>query len=312
VSTLERWARKPLSFAGGFAYRSTRKLANALLPAYTRQLTVLPDDIFLVSYPKSGNTWVRFLIGNLLSPSEPVTFASLERVVPEIYHHTNRELLSCPRPRVIKSHEPFDPRYPKVIYLVRDPRDVTVSAYHYFVKKGRFSEAYPIEQFLELFMNGQTDFADSWVENVASWVSTRSGSEKFLMIRYEDGLANPTVWAAKLAAFLGIEPGPERLQRAIELSSARRMRESELREGEQWATIRGTRKDIPFIRTARAGGWRKELPESCVFRIESAWGKWMTYLGYELATQPAATANSPAGVSAIDILPQHNTRTEGP
>ena len=43
-----------------------------------RGLTVYPDDTFLVSFPRSGNTWIRFLVGNLLSPDDPVSFATLE------------------------------------------------------------------------------------------------------------------------------------------------------------------------------------------------------------------------------------------
>src|SRR5580698_1578569 len=96
-----------------------------------RAFHVLPDDIFLVSYPKSGNTWTRFLLGNLMSPDERVTFVNVERKVPDIYAKSKKALKKIPSPRVIKSHECFDPRYRRVIYIVRDPRDVAVSAYHY-------------------------------------------------------------------------------------------------------------------------------------------------------------------------------------
>ncbi|MGH9453777.1 MAG: hypothetical protein ACRD2O_07390, partial [Terriglobia bacterium] len=50
-----------------------------------RMLNILPDDIFLVSFPKSGNTWTRFLIGNLVHPEELITFANVSRIVPDIY-----------------------------------------------------------------------------------------------------------------------------------------------------------------------------------------------------------------------------------
>src|ERR1700722_19148960 len=44
-----------------------------------RSFQVFSDDIFLVSYPKSGNTWTRFLLGNLMNPHEGITFANVER-----------------------------------------------------------------------------------------------------------------------------------------------------------------------------------------------------------------------------------------
>ena len=50
-----------------------------------RGLTVFPEDVFLVSYPRSGNTWTRFLLGNLLWQNDPVTFLNIESRIPEIY-----------------------------------------------------------------------------------------------------------------------------------------------------------------------------------------------------------------------------------
>ena len=41
-----------------------------------------------------------------------------------------------PRPRILKSHECFQPQYPRIIYIVRDPRDICVSFYHPNLKWG--------------------------------------------------------------------------------------------------------------------------------------------------------------------------------
>ena len=70
-----------------------------------RRLTVYPDDVFIVSYPRSGNTWIRFLVGNLLDPDDPITFANVELRVPEIYFFSDQQLLALTRPRILKSHE---------------------------------------------------------------------------------------------------------------------------------------------------------------------------------------------------------------
>src|ERR1700751_2174698 len=92
-----------------------------------RNFAVYPDDTFVVSYPRSGNTWTRFLIANLLHPEEPATFLNIGRLVPDAEVQSSRYMRSIPSPRVIKSHTYFDPRYPRVIYIVRDPRDVAPS-----------------------------------------------------------------------------------------------------------------------------------------------------------------------------------------
>src|SRR5437868_10954354 len=96
-----------------------------------RNVFVFPDDVFIVSFPRSGNTWTRFLVGNLISQNEPISFVNVESRIPDIYLHSQESLCRMSRPRVLKSHEPFDPRYKKVIYVVRDPRDVAVSRYHF-------------------------------------------------------------------------------------------------------------------------------------------------------------------------------------
>src|ERR1700732_1176699 len=74
-----------------------------------QNLTVFSDDVFLVSYPRSGNTWTRFLIGNLIYQREPVTFANIESRIPEIYFNPDRVMRRLARPRILKSHECFQP-----------------------------------------------------------------------------------------------------------------------------------------------------------------------------------------------------------
>ena len=90
-----------------------------------------PDDTFIVSYPRSGNTWTRFLVANLLFADRPVTFANIEELVPDAEAQSSLYMKRVPSPRVIKSHEYFDHRYPKMLYIVRDPRDVVLSYYNF-------------------------------------------------------------------------------------------------------------------------------------------------------------------------------------
>src|SRR5579862_3428641 len=99
------------------------------------RFTVYPDDTFLVSYPKSGNTWVRFLLANLIYPNEEIGFSNINRVLPSPDVLSRRFLKKLPRPRILKSHQPYDLRFRRVVYLVRDPRDVVISEYHFNLKK---------------------------------------------------------------------------------------------------------------------------------------------------------------------------------
>jgi uncharacterized membrane protein YkvA (DUF1232 family) len=264
-----------------------------------RGLTVYPDDTFLVSFPRSGNTWTRFLVCNLMDPDHPVTFAELESRIPEIYDVPDRILRRFPRPRTIKSHESFDPRYRKVIYIVRDPRDVAVSYYEFQLKRKVISEQCTLESFLPRFLESEFEpTTGCWGDHVLSWLATRHGRSNFLMLRYEDMQQQTAEAGAHIARFLGVDSAPERVARAVELSSADRMRALEREQAHLWKETRRTRQDKPFVRRAVAGGWKWSLPESCVFQIESAWGHIMQMLGYALTTRahPQPLPNAWSGV----------------
>src|ERR1019366_2824026 len=157
--------------------------------------------------------------------------------------------------------------------IVRDPRDVVVSNYHWEMKKRSMRDAYPIEKFVDGWMEPVYWVrVGSWGDHVTSWLSTRQGHDGFLLLRYEDLLTDPTRELAKVARILGLEPEPERLARAVELSSADRMRKLEKEQGGKWVETRNTRQDKQFVRQASSGGWRATLPAECVARIEREWG----------------------------------------
>ncbi|HUO14460.1 MAG TPA: sulfotransferase domain-containing protein [Verrucomicrobiae bacterium] len=253
--------------------------------AAARGLTVFPDDTFLVSFPRSGNTWTRFLVCNLMNPDHPVSFAELESRIPEIYFVPDRKLREFPRPRVIKSHECFDPRYRRIIYIVRDPRDVLISYYEFQLKRRVISEECSLDQFLPQFMESAIEpKIGSWRDHVVSWIATRGGQENFLLLRYEEMLANTQTEAAKIARFLGLESNLERTARAVELSSADRMRTLEKEQSDKWSATKKTRKDKPFVRKAVSGDWKSRLSSPCIEQIEVAWGDVMRSVGYELVS----------------------------
>jgi hypothetical protein len=248
-----------------------------------RNFEVYPDDTFVVSYPRSGSTWMRFLVANLVWPDETVTFANLDRLVPATAAVSSRALKRVPRPRIIKCHNYFDHRYQSVIYIVRDPRDVVLSEYRYVLKDRGIPDGYPMERFVERFINGEVNEYSSWKESVGSWLAARGDSDRFLLLRYEDMVEHTTRELGKVAKFLKIEAGPERLALAVERSSADHMRALEEKEGDHWVVTKGKRKDVPFVGKAKAGIWQSALPKSCVAQIENAWGPLMARLGYELA-----------------------------
>jgi hypothetical protein len=260
-----------------------------------RELVIFDDDVFLVSFPKSGNTWTRFLVANLVYPDQRADFGNIHDLVPDPGATTKRRLHNMPRPRIIKSHECFDPRYPRVIYIVRDPRDVAVSQYHYHRKCKRIDDDYPIAKFVARFLAGETCPHGSWGENVATWLVTRSQDPRFLLLRYEDMLSDTPRELAKIASFLNLAVTPQHISQAIERSSPSEMRRMEKSQSELSRLTRDTRKDLSFVRAASSGGWKSELPDVLASKIETAWAPLMQRLGYELTTVRPDERIEPAG-----------------
>jgi hypothetical protein len=263
-----------------------------------RGVTVFPDDVFLVSYPRSGNTWARFLISNLVFPDDPTTFTNVESRIPEIYFNPDHVMRRLPRPRILKSHECFQPHYRRNIYIARDPRDVAISFYHHNAKWRNIPDDYPMEEFVPRFMAAEFDTRwGTWSDHVLSWRSMRQGRKEFLFLRYEDMKKDPIGALESVGQFLkecsfpNIDLSHSRLARAVDLSSPERMRELEKEQAGKWVLTRQTRRDKPFVRTAKAGGWKSVLTPKSVAQIESAWGDVMRNLGYELSAESVVVSS---------------------
>jgi len=254
-----------------------------------RNFEVYPDDTFVVSYPRSGSTWTRFLVANLVWPDQTVTFANLDRLVPATAAVSSRVLKRVRRPRIIKCHNYFDHRYQNIIYIVRDPRDVVLSEYRFCLKSRSIPDGYPMERFVAQFIRGEVNQYSSWKESVGTWLAARGDSDRFLLLRYEDMVEHTTRELEKMATFLHIDATAQRISQAAERSSADHMRALERTQSDIWIVTKGKRNDIPFVGKAKAGVWRSSLPETCVAQIENAWGPLMVTLGYELAGGPASS-----------------------
>lgn len=262
-----------------------------------RELAVFPDDTFVVSYPRSGNTWTRFLIASLIG--QP-TLENISGMIPEIYLYSNRQLMRFPRPRILKSHEPFDPRYKKVLYIVRDPRDVAVSLYHYSRKRRNIPDGYPMDEFVLGYLRGDFfDFCGTWQQHVASWLYTQP-NQQMLWLRYEDMLDKPGEAVRRIAGFMGIAVSAEKIASIIDACSYEHMRTMEQQGGQRWKMTQHTRTDIPFIRKAAKGAWTTELSQASQERIESAWGDTMKKLQYPIEARAGLDAERrEAGSEAV-------------
>ncbi|MGH2568715.1 MAG: sulfotransferase domain-containing protein, partial [Bacteroidota bacterium] len=228
-----------------------------------------------------GNTWCRFMLAQIMHPDLEIDFTNIDRFAPDIYRPTDFQLKRVIRPRLIKSHDYYDPRYRWVVFVVRDPRDVVLSYYHFMIRRRKIQPNEPMERHVCRFLAGDLDRYGAWHENVGSWIGAREGTPGFVMVRYEDLKSDPTTELVRICQHQGLEYDDLLIKRAIAAGDSKRMRKLEEEQMSQWVEAKGTDTSIPFVRSATAGGWKVQLEPRLVDLINHTCGRQMSSIGYK-------------------------------
>lgn len=262
-----------------------RRVKDAL-KAVAREVTlsIRADDTFIVSYPKSGNTWMRFLLGALLLRGRQggeVDFGNMDELIPDIYRHGGLKLRALPAPRFLKSHEPYDPRVKRAVCMVRDPRSVALSYYFFLKRERRLGPDEPISSFMPRFLRGELDSYGPWDAHVQGWLAAEQEHPGVVVLSYEQMRADPLAGARRAASALGLPDDEESLAAAIQASSFERMQALDRgRDANTNAGLKGKDLSILFVRKGKPDEWREHLKGESLEQLHDAFGQTMGRLGY--------------------------------
>lgn len=274
---------------------------------------------WLASYPKSGNTWTRALLGNLLReegdderlialngtissnrtifdnltglPSADLTDDEIDLLRPAGY----RMLATRGTRRLfVKVHDAYhangqgEPLFPAdvsigVIYLVRNPMDVVVSyAYH----QGHEDFGRVIEQMADhrhVMAGGKgaqlRQQTYGWSGHYREWHS--QNMIPVLTVRYEDMIADTARELGRMADFLEVRTDAAALAASVDASRFERLRDAEQRDG----FLERPEKAARFFRSGRVGEGAERLDAGQRQRIRDAHGDLMDALGYGIEVQ---------------------------
>ena len=245
-----------------------------------KDLEALSDDIYIVGYPKSGNTWLNFLIAHIVSRKNikgSLNFSNIEKIVADIYQNPSWKLSKLERPRMLKSHEPYLSKYPKVIYIVRDPRSVAISYFKFLKAMGNLPANYSINKFISNFLEiNKFDNFLNWEMHALSWFKEAKLNKKnILIIRYEDLSKETFKYLHSVLVFLDIPHSKEDLYSAIKYCSVKNMRAIEKKEHLKYMT------KYSFIRKAKVNSWELELNLNHSKKIKDKWIDTMKLFGYK-------------------------------
>ena len=189
----------------------------------------------------------------------------------------------------------------RAIYLVRDVRDVLLSAYAMDSTTGMalyHSHGRGFDGYIETFLKGKVAHQGSWQNHVNSWMdSPLAGSDNLLLIRFEDMRRNTESTVTTVLDFLEFSYDLDKVRAAIANNSLERMRAKEeilKRSGvklDKKVLIRDLtveNEEGRFVRKGAIAGWRNKLTEPQLRLIEQRTGATLLRMGYELASSAQA------------------------
>lgn len=239
---------------------------------WARHRSFLPSDAFVGSYPRSGSTWLRFMLLEILA-GEAAGFSRTNEMLPDVGRHQTGAPVLPAGGRLIKTHEPFRPEYKKAIYLARDPRDVALSEFAYQKALGLAGDNFDV--YLTRFLRGEVNPFGSWINHATSWMDAAdSGRSEILLVCFEELKRNSVQELSRIAEFLGVPVPAAKICEAVANNSMDKMRQKE-KADPQRASAKGK-----FIRSGSAGGWRASFTDQQSQLVQQYAGDIMARLGY--------------------------------
>lgn len=231
------------------------------------------ENYYLVSYPKSGNTWVRFLLANYLH-SGSVDFDNIQEIIPEY----NVNPITQNSTHFFKSHESYNSSYQNVIYVVRDPRDMIVSFYYYRLNANIINSDTSIQEYIYSFLSNPGKFGQ-WNEHVRSWYEMKDHIN-ILFVKYEDLVNDVTNEFLRILEFVNLPKEKYKLIKAIRSSDFQNLRLAE-RKSSHPVIKKIKSNNSYFTRKGRVGDYARYFDKKNLSLVEKIYKDEMKLFGYE-------------------------------
>lgn len=261
-------------------YRKIRHQASrTLLRApiiWMRHCGIDRNDVMVASYPRSGNTWLRFLLTRILT-GKSAGFDNVNSVIAEIGIHKDALPLLPGEGRLIKTHELYRPTYKRAIYLIRDVRDVLLSQYSRENELGLVWWG-DFDGYIKAFLEGTINGFGPWQEHIPQWLDSPLAKRgDVLAVKFADMRRNTQETLERIVDFLGLEVQPKVIAEAIADNTVEKMR---AREERSQTLHKSTGEEGRFVRKGAIMGWREKFTEPQLELIEQYAGETMARMGF--------------------------------
>ncbi|KAM4715521.1 sulfotransferase 2A1-like isoform 2-T2 [Anableps anableps] len=235
---------------------------------YYEEFTFRPDDVVIVTYPKSGTTWMQEILPLIISGGDPASVETLPNWdrVPWL-EETRASILKLeerPSPRLFTTHFHYNmmpPSFfqvkPKVIYVMRNPKDVFTSAFHYYNMTSFLVKPGPQSEFFQKFLAGKVIFG-SWFDHVKGWLNAKE-KQHTMYISYEEMIKDLNNSVSRIAQFLGKSLDPGVLEKIAERCLFKNMKNNPMSNYSMVPQEFMDQTKRQFLRKGVAGDWKNLL-----------------------------------------------------
>ncbi|XP_015846737.2 LOW QUALITY PROTEIN: sulfotransferase 2A1-like [Peromyscus maniculatus bairdii] len=230
------------------------------------KFVIRDEDTFILTYPKSGSNWLIEIVCLIQTKGDPNWIQSVPIWDRSPWLESQGAyplLINKEGPRLISSHLPFH-LFPKsffsskakIIYVIRNPRDVLVSGYFFWSKTKLVKIPESLTTYFEWFIKGKVVFG-SWFEHTRAWLSMRK-RDNFLLLSYEDIKKDTKSTIKKICDFLGKKLEPDELDMVLKYSSFQAMKENKMSNFSLITEDMATH-GLDLLRKGTTGDWKNHF-----------------------------------------------------
>ena len=268
--------------------------------------------LWLASYPKSGNTWMRMFLSAYrnsgivnINHTGPFAYDDMAKytyqvISPKPYTELAPEEMAAVRGAYfvhllnmgrgdrlfVKTHSCIGllaeyPTIPEVfteggLYMVRDPRDVCVSYAHHCQMSIDETIDFMLKPAATINHDTRYHALGTWEEHVKTWVDKDIAFPRHI-VRYEDMVNEPKKTFSRVVEFLGWDVDKDLVDKSIEGTEFSKLKHQEEKYGFREQSHSGAH----FFRKGKIGSWKDEMTDKQVKRLTDAFAETMKPLGYE-------------------------------
>lgn len=244
-----------------------KEVHNSESLKFIQEFTFSDEDVVAVTYPKSGTIWMQEILPLVLNGGDPTpiqTIPNWDRV--PWLEETRLKLVvdQLASPRAMVTHFPhhlmppsFHTSKAKVIYVMRNPKDVMVSSYYFHQMTGFLHDPGTFDEFMTSFLEGNVLFG-KWTDHVKSWRNTELG-DRIMYITYEEMVQDLPAALRKLSDFLGCNLSEDVIDKIAEHCSFKAMKNNTMSNFQLVPKMYMDLDKSPFLRKGIAGDWKNHF-----------------------------------------------------